>query len=162
VTSLRDFECFVRVLEASGQIVLPEPWFSNFGKRIMRTPKVYFRDSGLLCFLLGLDDPSLPGSPFLGSVRESFIFAEMRKIVASLGDSTRFLFYRDQGGREIDFVLEKAGQLSFVEAKWSEHPGDDRGIGRRVARQAPTLHGIAFLATASSAARAKDLDVALP
>jgi predicted AAA+ superfamily ATPase len=153
VTSLRDFERFIRilaarsgsllnktevardigvsvkavgdwtnVLEASGQIVLLEPWFSNFGKRIVKTPKVYFSDSGLLCFLLGLDERSVPSSPFLGPVWESFVFAEMRKVVASSGDPCRFWFYRDQGSREIDFVLEKAGQLSFVEAKWSEHP----------------------------------------
>ncbi len=154
VTSLRDFERFIRVLaarsgnllnktevardvgvsikaigdwvsvlEASGQIVLLEPWFSNFGKRIVKTPKVYFRDSGLLCFLLGLDEPSLAGSPFLGPVWETFVIAEMRKAVSSTGDPTRFWFYRDQAAREIDFVLEKAGRLSFVEAKWSEHPG---------------------------------------
>lgn len=120
VTSLRDFERFIRmlaarsgsllnktevardvgvsikaigdwvsVLEASGQIVLLEPWFSSFGKRIVKTPKVYFRDSGLLCFLLGLDENSLAGSPFLGPAWESFVFSEMRKTVASQGSPGR-------------------------------------------------------------------------
>jgi hypothetical protein len=47
------------------------------------------------------------------------------QIVASMGDSTRIWFYRDQNGREIGFILEKAGRLSCIEAKWSEHPVQD-------------------------------------
>ena len=128
---------WVSVLEASGQIVLLELWFSNFGKRIVKTPKVYFRDSGLLCFLLGLDERSLPGSPFLGSVWESFVFAEMRKIVASLGDPTRFWFCRDQGDREIDFLPSDFGENPGDQS--GEYPGDDRGPARRVARMLLTF-----------------------
>lgn len=153
VTSLRDFERFIRVLasrsgsilnksdvakdvgvsakaigdwlsvlEASGQIILLEPWFSSFGKRIVKSPKLYFRDTGLLCFLLGLDESSMALSPFLGALWETYIFAEMRKLEAAKGGGSRFWFYRDQRGREIDFVVERGGTLSFVEAKWSERP----------------------------------------
>lgn len=113
---------WISVLQASGQIVLLEPWFANFGKRIVKSPKLYFRDSGLLCFLLGLDESSLPSSPFLGAVWETYLFAEMRKLESARGAGTRFWFYRDQRGREIDFVLERGGRLSFVEAKWTERP----------------------------------------
>ena len=71
---------WVSVLQASGQIVLLEPWHVSFGKRVVKTPKVYFRDSGLLCFLLGLDASTLLTSPALGAVWETFVFAEMRKL----------------------------------------------------------------------------------
>lgn len=64
--STRAIGDWLAVLEASGQIVFLEPWFRNFGKRIVKSPKVYFRDSGLLCSLLGLDEASLARSPFLG------------------------------------------------------------------------------------------------
>jgi hypothetical protein len=153
VTSLRDFERFIRViaarsgsilnksdvakdvgvsmkaigdwlsvLQVSGQIVLLEPWFTNFGKRIVKSPKLYFRDTGLVCFLLGLDERSLELSPFLGSLWETYIFAEMRKLESARGLGARFWFYRDQRGRDIDFVVERGGVLSFVETKWTEHP----------------------------------------
>ena len=156
VTSLRDFERFLRVLaarsgamlnksdiardvgvsvkavgdwlsvlQASGQIIMLEPWFSNIGKRMVKTPKVYFRDSGLLCFLLNLDKESLSKSPSLGAVWETFLFAEMRKLNAVLAAPVNMWYYRDQRAREIDFVLERGGRLSFVECKWQEHPSRD-------------------------------------
>lgn len=156
VTSLRDFERFLRVLaarpgamlnksdiardvgvsvkavgdwlsvlQASGQIVMLEPWFSNIGKRMVKTPKVYFRDSGLLCFLLNIDEESLSKSPSLGAVWETFLFAEMRKLNAVLASPVNMWYYRDQRAREIDFVLERGGRLSFVECKWQEHPSRD-------------------------------------
>ena len=156
VTSLRDFERFLRVLaarpgamlnksdiardvgvsvkavgdwlsvlQASGQIIMLEPWFSNIGKRMVKTPKVYFRDSGLLCFLLNIDEESLSKSPSLGAVWETFLFAEMRKLNAVLASPVNMWYYRDQRAREIDFVLERGGRLSFVECKWQEHPSRD-------------------------------------
>lgn len=153
VTSLRDFERFIRllaarsgqllnktelakdtgvsprtigdwvsVLEASGQIVLLEPWFKNISRRIVKTPKVYFRDSGLLCHLLGLDEKSLESSPYLGAVWEGFVFAELRKLTGPRADRGRFWFYRDQTAREIDLIYEKGGKLDFLEVKWTEFP----------------------------------------
>jgi len=170
VTSLRDFERFMRllaartgnllnktelakdvgvaprtvgdwvaVLEASGQIVLLEPWFRNIGKRMVKTPKVYFRDSGLLCHLLGLDENSLPKSSLLGAVWEGFIFSELRKLAATLDRRGRFWFYRDQSGREVDFIYEKNGTLDFIEAKWTEHP--DRDDAKTITRLIKELAG---------------------
>lgn len=155
VTSLRDFERFIRllavrsgsilnksdlakdvgvsvkaigdwisVLQASGQIILLEPWFSSFGKRLVRSPKVYFRDSGLLSFLLGVDELTLDSSPFCGAIWETFLFAELRKTPAYREGRGRIWFYRDQYAREVDFILEDRGTLSFAEAKWTEHPDD--------------------------------------
>lgn len=153
VTSLRDFERFLRiiavhsggmlnksdvardvgvsvkavadwlsVLQASGQIILLEPWFTNISKRMVKTPKVYFRDSGLLCFLLNLTDQTVLTSPLLGAVWETFVFSELRKLNAVLEEPVNFWYYRDQRAREIDFILEAGGRLSFVEAKWQEQP----------------------------------------
>lgn len=153
VTSLRDFERFIRVLaarsgsvlnksdvakdvgvsvkaigdwisvlQASGQILLLEPWFSNFGKRIARSPKLYFRDTGLLAFLLGIDAVNLESSPFLGALWETFLCAQMRKTAAYRDGSARLWYYRDQYAREVDFVIEHRGTLSFAEAKWTELP----------------------------------------
>jgi len=120
--SLKAVGDWISVLQASGQIVLLEPWFPSFGKRIVKSPKLYFRDSGLLSFLLGLDEASLERSPFLGALWETYFFSEMRKLEAARGQGTRFWFYRDQRAREVDFVLERSGELSFVEVKWTEHP----------------------------------------
>jgi len=113
---------WISVLQASGQIVLLEPWFPSFGKRVVKSPKLYFRDSGLLCFLLGLDRSNLERSGFVGAIWETYVFAEMRKLAAAYGNGSRFWFYRDQRAREVDFVVERGGELSFVETKWTESP----------------------------------------
>ena len=151
VTSLRDFERFIRVLaarsanmlnksdvardvgisvkavgdwlsvlQASGQIILLEPWFTSFGKRIVKTPKVYFRDTGLLCFLLNLDEATLGVSPYAGAVWETLVFSELRKLVQQGQRQVNFWYYRDQRAQEIDFVLEAGGRLTLLECKWRE------------------------------------------
>lgn len=115
---------WLSVLEASGQIAMLEPWHTNLGKRVAKTPRIYFRDTGLLCFLLNLDGPDLLlRSPFLGVVWETFVFAELRKWNEAGGRPFHVWTYRDLGQREIDFVVELAGELSFVECKWEETPG---------------------------------------
>ena len=114
---------WVSVLETSGQVALLEPWYANFGKRLAKTPKVYFRDTGLLCFLLNLDEKTLLASPMLGPIWETFVFAEIRKLNEIGGRPFGLWYYRDLRGREVDFVLESGGALSFVECKWVENPG---------------------------------------
>ena len=86
----------------AGKTTFLEPWFRSFNKRIVKTSKIYFRDSGLLCRLLGLDSASLLVSPFLGAVWETFAFAELRKLAAVDPRRPRFWYYRDQVAREID------------------------------------------------------------
>ena len=114
---------WLSVLETSGQIALLEPWYANFGKRLVKTPKVFFCDTGLLCFLLNPDETTLLASPMLGAIWETFVFAEMRKLNEIGGRPLGLWYYRDVRGREVDFVLESGGKLSFLECKWEEHPG---------------------------------------
>lgn len=77
---------WLSVLEASNQVQLLEPYFENLGKRLIKSPKLYLSDTGLLCFLLGLDERSLPQSPYLGTVWESAVYAQLRKQRDRSGD----------------------------------------------------------------------------
>lgn len=120
--SVKAISDWISVLETSGQVILLEPWFMNFGKRIAKSPKIYFRDTGLLCFLLGVDEINLENSPFLGMIWETFLFAELRKTQAYRNKEIKLWHYRDQYANEVDFILEHKGTLSFIEAKWSELP----------------------------------------
>lgn len=113
---------WIGVLQASGQVAVLEPWFTNIAKRMVKTPKIFFRDSGLLCYLLNLTAATLPTSPLLGAIWETFVFAELRKLVSLQDEPATLWFYRDQRAREIDFVIDSGGRLSFIEAKWQEHP----------------------------------------
>lgn len=149
VTSLRDFERFIRacaarngqlldqsalasevgvsvkairswlsVLEASNQIVLLEPWFANVGKRIVKTPKLYFCETGFVCHLLGVTEDNLSDSPFAGSLWETLVFAELRKLSAIHGYSMHLWFYRDQQQVEADFMILSGGFARLIECKW--------------------------------------------
>jgi uncharacterized protein len=70
---------WLSVLQASNQVALLEPFFAHVGKRLVKSPKLYFLDPGLLCFLLGVHAGNIDTSPFVGAIWESFVFAELRK-----------------------------------------------------------------------------------
>ena len=110
------------VLQASNQITLLEPYFANVGKRLAKTPKLYFNDVGLLCFLLGLNKDSVTDSYLIGSIWETFLFSELRKYLSAVAPEATVWFYRDQS-REVDFVIEKDARMTLAEAKWKELPG---------------------------------------
>lgn len=114
---------WLTVIEATNQIYLLEPYFENIGKRIVKSPKVYFCDTGLLCFLLGLDRESLRRTPLVGLVWETFVCAEFRKRLARSATPSSLWFYRDAQGREVDFVEMRGGRLSLYEVKWGEEGG---------------------------------------
>ena len=112
---------WLSVLQASNQITLIEPYFTNVGKRLTKTPKLYFNDVGLLCFLLGLNQRSVTDSYLIGSIWETLVFAELRKYLSATAPEATIWFYRDQS-REVDFVIEKDGRLTLADAKWKELP----------------------------------------
>jgi predicted AAA+ superfamily ATPase len=122
--SLKTITQWLSVLEASNQITLLEPYFVNVGKRLVKSPKLYFCDTGLLCFLLGYNDQALlAASPHvMGSLWETFIYSEIRKHMKARPTAYSLWFYRDNIGREVDFVLQGRGRLDLLECKWTEIP----------------------------------------
>lgn len=113
---------WISILAASNQIVLLEPWFANRTKSLVKSPKLYMIDIGLMTTLLDIrsrDD--LLRSPLLGSIWETYVYAELRRAQLNTAGFSKLFFYRDQS-REVDFVIDRGGTLSLYDAKWSELP----------------------------------------
>lgn len=113
---------WLSALEASGQVVLLEPFFSNRTRSIVKSPKLYLADTGLLCALLNIRTPdALLQSPAAGAVWETFVFAQLRHRERRAGRRGSLFFWRDRT-REVDFVAETGGTVELFEAKWTELP----------------------------------------
>ena len=112
---------WLAVLEVTGHIVLVPPFFENLGKRLVKAPKMYWVDSGLLCALLGVATAAELGrSPFVGPCFEGFIASELVKNQHNAGQRAEIYHFRDQQGLEGDFVVPAAaGSLRLIEAKWT-------------------------------------------
>jgi predicted AAA+ superfamily ATPase len=110
---------WLNILEATYQLLLVPPYYENFGKRLVKSPKLYFTDTGLASHLLGLmDGRQLEISPFFGPLFESFIASEIVKAQVHDGRKKELYFFRDRQGLEVDFLVPKSGgRLSLVEAK---------------------------------------------
>jgi predicted AAA+ superfamily ATPase len=129
---------WLAVLDASGQIALLEPWFSNRTKSLVKSPKLYLRDSGLCSFLVGVREESdLAGSPLVGALWETLVFGEIRRLQVNAGGGWNLNFWRDRS-READFLWHRAGRFELADAKWTELPaiGDLANL-RRVAAELP-------------------------
>jgi uncharacterized protein len=113
---------WLSVLEASNQIFLLEPYFENIGKRLIKSPKLYLADTGMLCYLLGLDEHSLLGSAYLGMIWETAVYAQIRKQLAAQHGRTTVWFYRDGQQQEVDFLIADGNARHLIEAKWTENP----------------------------------------
>jgi len=114
---------WLSVLDASNVIHLLEPYFENLGKRLVKSPKLYFLDTGLCCYLLGTRTPrDLAGSPLLGAVFETHVLGQLVRHFANAGRRPELYFYRDHHGREVDFLIPVAGRFALIECKWSESP----------------------------------------
>ncbi len=113
---------WIGVLETTGHIIQVPPYFENFGKRLTKSPKLYWVDSGLVCHLLGLEsEQQLERSPFLGSVFEGFIASEILKNQINRGRPRELYFFRDEQGLEIDFICPGLGsKIILLEVKWSK------------------------------------------
>ncbi len=109
------------VLETTAQVLVVPPFYENFGKRLVKSPKVYVADSGLACHLLGIESSSeLARSPFAGVLFEGFVASEIVKAQLNAGRRREIYFFRDEQGLEVDFVVPgRGGALSLVECKAS-------------------------------------------
>lgn len=123
---------WLHVLEITGQVILVPPYFENFGKRLLKSPKVYLGDSGLACYLLGIaTQAELERSPFLGALFEGFVAAEILKGQVNQGRRKELYHFRDQQGLEVDFLFPSGrGGLWMVECKSSTtvHPAMARPL----------------------------------
>lgn len=140
---------WLSVLQASNQITLLEPYFRSPGKRIVKSPKLYFSDPGLACFLLGLSRDTLIDSPLAGAIWETFVFGELRKALGLIAPEASLWFYRDQQ-REVDFVLSHGGRLTFADAKLKELPSErDFASVIKIASLFPESSSDVFLITST-------------
>jgi len=110
---------WLQILESTGEIFVVPPYFENLGKRLIKSPKVYWGDSGLACYLLGIRSMSeLERSPFLGPIFEGFVAAEILKSQINRGQRRELYYFRDQQGLEVDFLLPtRNAEVWLIEAK---------------------------------------------
>ena len=109
---------WLRVLQASHIVALVPPYFRNFGKRLVKTPKLYFLDTGLLCHLLRIGSAAeLQVHAARGAVFETWAVSETLKHRFNLGLNADLHFWRDNHGLEVDMVFEHQGRLHSVECK---------------------------------------------
>jgi len=112
---------WISILQASYVLDLLPPHHENFSKRIIKSPKLHFLDTGLLCYLLGLrKSADLAVHPLRGPIFETFVVAELRKCFFHQGERPRLSFWRDAAGREVDALLDFGTRRVPVEAKTGE------------------------------------------
>lgn len=117
--SLKTIQSWISILEASGIIFFLRPYENNILKRVVKTPKVYFNDTGLVCYLVGWDSPKVAqNGAMAGELFENFVISEIAKSYFNCGKDLRSLFfYRDSNQKEIDLLLLNEGRLFPVEIK---------------------------------------------
>jgi predicted AAA+ superfamily ATPase len=120
-------KAWTSVLQASHMIRLLEPYHRSIGKRLVKSPKLYFLDTGLAAHLMGLYSwQEIAGSPLSGALWETYAFTQIQRRLLSQGIVNPPLYYwRTKDGREVDFIIEKGGRFIAFEAKLTELPGND-------------------------------------
>ena len=117
---------WLSILESTYIIYILRPYFNNHTKRLVKTPKVYFVDTGLLCYLLGIDsEEQLQKSPFRGHIFENMVILDFVKMFAYDAMRTNLYFYRTANGVEVDLIVERKGELVAFEIKYSQTPSSD-------------------------------------
>ena len=109
---------WISVLEQSYLVFRLPPYHRNFGKRIIKSPKLYFYDTGLLCYLLGMQgEQDVHNYYQLGALFENLIVAERTKQAAHAGEPARLFFYRDSNQVEVDLLEDKGNNITLTEIK---------------------------------------------
>lgn len=116
-------KAWISLLERSGLVMLLHPYYNNVTNRIIKTPKLYFLDTGLCAYLTGWDSPkSLEAGAMGGAILETYAFIEILKSYWHNGKEALIYYYRDKDQKEIDFLIEKDNTLYPIEVKKSINP----------------------------------------
>lgn len=111
---------WLSVLQASYLITLLPPYYQNVGKRLVKTPKLYFNDPGLACYLLDIEnDRQLDRDKMRGAIFENFVVMEVIKHRLNKGKEGGVFFYRDSNQNEVDILLKEEGEFAAIEVKSS-------------------------------------------
>jgi len=129
---------WLAVLESSDLIHLLPPYFRNFGKRLVKMPKLYFLDTGLACWLLGIrSEDVLALHPLRGALFENWVVSEFIKARYNRGQPADLYFWRDNNGLEADLIFEQGNRLQMVEIKSGQTiTSDTVRAGQRATRMA--------------------------
>lgn len=111
---------WLSILEASFVVYKLPPYFDNFGKRVIKSPKYYFTDTGLLSFLLGIESAAqVARDPLLGHLFENMVVMDFAKNLYNQGKLANLYFYRDSNGLEVDLLFQQSRNLIPMEIKSS-------------------------------------------
>ncbi len=133
--SIHTIKSWIAVLEASNIIYLLKPYYQNFGKRIIKSPKLYFLDTGLLCYLTNIQSANiLSNNPLLGAFFETYAFGQLLRSLHNNGKADEIYYFRDKDGREVDFIIPEGNLLNLYECKWHDESGELPGNIKKVIR----------------------------
>jgi predicted AAA+ superfamily ATPase len=128
---VKTIDSWISVLESSYIVFRLAPYHSNFTKRVIKSPKLYFHDTGVLCQLLGIKSvTALSRRKDYGAIFENFIISEIKKNRMNKEQYGDLYFFRDSSGNEVDLIIDKGDELIPLEIKSSKkiHKDDQRGI----------------------------------
>ena len=118
--SAKTIKHWLSILEASFVVYKLPPYFENFGKRVVKSPKYYFFDTGLLAFMLGIERASqVSRDPLLGHMFENMVVIECLKTRTNAGKLPNLYFFRDSNGSEVDILFQNGRELTAIEVKSS-------------------------------------------
>jgi predicted AAA+ superfamily ATPase len=138
---------YLSLLEMVFQIKRIQPYSTNLGKRFVKSPKLFFTDSGVLCHLLGLNSKeTLRNSSHYGAILETFVFTELLKAVQYSESPTRLWHYRTSDQHEIDLLIERDGKVIPVEIKAAKtvRKKDFKHIEDLQSRNSTVKNGVIF------------------
>ena len=122
---------WLSVLEASYLVTLLPPYYENISKRLVKSPKLYFNDTGLACYLLDIESPrQLERDKMRGPLFENMVVMEMVKHRYNQGKDGGVFFYRDSNQNEVDILLKQEGEITALEVKSSMtyHPSFEKTL----------------------------------
>ncbi len=112
---------YISIMNKIFQITLVKPYYTNIGKQFVKSPKLFFNDTGVLTTLLQIDSKeALLKTPYSGQIYETFVFSELIKHISYLQESAQIYHYRTNDKKEIDFIIEARNKILAIEVKQSK------------------------------------------